>query len=137
MGSKGDATWTNKFPQAVISYGDDPVLTLDRSEGGNIAVSLKVVDKSGDLVTSIDRNELNIANHALLTHKPRPDKSTLVVFDEGGNEALYVRYLNKKAIYIRGYMYLGGRRWVIDFPGENNCIGGFGVDMKIGKSRSP
>jgi hypothetical protein len=137
MGSKGDATWTNKFPHTVIAYGDDPVLTLDRIEDGNIAVSLKVLDKSGDLVSSIDRNEFNIANHALLTHKPRPDKSTLVVFDEEGNEALYVRYLNKKAIYVRGYMYLGSQRWNIDIPGKNMCIGGFGVDMKIGNSKSP
>ena len=137
IGSNGDATWTNKFPHTVIAYGDDPVLTLDRVKDGNIAVSLKIVDRSGYLVTSIDRNEFNIANHALLTHKPRPDKSTLVVFDEEGNEALYVRYLNNKAIYIRGYMYLGGRRWNIDLPGENFCVAGFGIDMKIEKRKSP
>jgi hypothetical protein len=104
---------------------------------GNIAVSLKILDKNSDLVTSIDRNEFNIANHALLTHKPRPDKSTLVVFDEQGNEALYVRYLNKSAIYIRGNMYLGGRRWNIDIPGQGTCFGGFGVDMQIGETKSP
>jgi len=137
MGSKGDATWTNKFPHTVISYGEDPVFTLDRIEDGNIAVSLKILDKNSDLVTSIDRNEFNIANHALLTHKPRPDKSTLVVFDEQGNEALYVRYLNKSAIYIRGNMYLGGRRWNIDIPGQGTCFGGFGVDMQIGETKSP
>jgi hypothetical protein len=71
----------------------------------------------------------------LLLHKPRPDKSTLVVFDEQGNEALYVRYLNRKTIEIRGYMFLGGLRWNIDFPDDNEkfCAAGFGVDMKIDK----
>ena len=129
--SSGNATWTDRFPHTVIAYNGKPILTLDRTESGTVEVSVTIFDKGGNLIASIDKGEFNLANHALLTHKPRPDKSTLVVFDEGGEKALYVRYLNKRAIEISGSMYLGGKKRPIDFPGSDFCIGNIGTDMNI------
>ena len=133
VGNSGDATWVNRFPATAIAYNWNPVLTLDRNKAGDIEVSVKVFDRYGNLIASIDKNEFNVANHALWTHKPRPDKSTLVVFDESGEEALYVRNLNNKSIIIRGSMYLGGQKTAIDWSNRtrNVCMGGFRTAVEI------
>lgn len=133
LGDSGNGVWVNSFPATAIAYNWVPILTLDRNGAGDILVSVKVFDKHENLIASIDKNEFNVANHALWTHKPRPDKSTLIVFDESGEEVLYVRNLNDKAIVIRGSLYLGGAKRPIDWPGgsKNTCMIGFRTAVDI------
>lgn len=97
--------WATKFPHTVIRYRGENEFVIDRDKNNRIAISVKVRDKNNNIVTSIEKNEFNITNRALPTHKPRPDESTLVAYDEEGDEALNVRYLNANAISISAILY--------------------------------
>ncbi len=103
---------------------------VDRTTNGDIAISIEVRGADNKIIATIDKNWFNVTNRALATHKPRPDKSTLVVYDEEGNEVLNVRYLNPSGLRISGIMYYGGTR--IELPIRNlyeACFGGSGTDF--------
>jgi hypothetical protein len=127
-----NASISNKFPHTVIQYKGQGVLVIDRNEKKQAAVTVTAIGRDGKVIATIDRNHFNLTQNALQTHEPRPDKSTLLVYDEYDNQVLNVRYLNPQAIRISGMLYYGGQR--IDMPIQgsyNNCTRVYGADFMI------
>lgn len=91
----------------IYSRGTDiPLLTIDGTEvlsaslnGSSMSISGDIYGPDGDLA-HIDRNVFETPSGG---YKPRrPDKHTLEVIDNWHNTVLYVRFLNKHAIRLRG-----------------------------------
>src|SRR5581483_11053126 len=126
----------NRFPHTVLRVNGRDVLVLDRNARGQIAITAEVRDLNGKIIATIDRNNFNLTQNALETHKPMPDKSTLVVYDEYGKRVLYVRYLNRHAIRIAAILFSNGHP--IDLPIQDSYNGfcsknnGGMVDFAIG-----
>jgi hypothetical protein len=94
-----------------------PLVTIDKDEDGNIVVTADVRNMELKRVALVDRNTFEISESKIFrTHRERPDKHTLDIYDEYGNEALYVRYLNSHAVKLSGILYY--------LPGEAATIKG-------------
>ncbi len=130
---KGQLHWATKFPHTVIGFGNEEelktqqfekALVLDRRDT-QLLISAKVRGRDSKLLATIDNNEFNInTNNALPTHKPRPDKSTLIVHDQEGNEVLNIRYLNPHSVRITGILYFRGMALNLPLQGfEGGCFG--------------
>jgi hypothetical protein len=76
-----------------------PVLTIDRSDDGNLAVILELHSDDGRLIVKMDRDGyvVNRNNYLQLTR----NQSHFQLIDEFGKEVVSVEYLNPKAIVIR------------------------------------
>ena len=61
----------------------------------------------------IEDNEFTINQNNYFKRK-RPDKTTLVVYDQSNAEVLHVRYLNRSAVRVTGVFRYGDRVVVID-----------------------
>ena len=128
-----NASVSGKFPHTLIQYRGKDVLSIDRNDKNQIAVTVEVRGVDDKLIATIDKNNFNLTQNALQTHKPRPDRNTFVVYDEYGNQALNVRYLNPRAIRISGTLYYGGHRIDLPIRGTyDSCSHSNGVDMVIG-----
>jgi hypothetical protein len=94
------ASWSARFPQTIIKIGKDRMLTMDEI-AGQIAISGKFYSRDGRIVATIENNEFSI-NPNNYFRKKRPDKHSLVVWDQEGAEVLNVRFINPKAIKFLG-----------------------------------
>jgi hypothetical protein len=118
--------WTTALPLTVIQHKNDPQLQIDRDKSGGINIKvLRLFDVDGKELAEISDNEFNITNRALATHKPRPDRSTLVVYNEADQEVLNIRYLNPTALRVTGVFYFDSKRLPL-FPSnwQQNCMHG-------------
>lgn len=76
------------------------LLSADLDDKG-LSVSTQLYDQQGTLQATVDKNEVDALSPDICVK--RPDLSTLIVSDRSTNEErLYVRYLNPKAIELRG-----------------------------------
>jgi len=89
----------NASPFDAVILGS-PVLTINIVEGG-LSVDATVTGSDGRVIVQIVRNRFSVNRNNYL-RREIPDKSTLVVTDQYGNQALYVRYLNPHAIRVLG-----------------------------------
>ena len=96
------ASFTNRFPHSVIVVKGEPVLTLNQ-KGDQLAVSAKIFSADGKIVAEIIDNEFSI-NPNNYFRKERPDKSTLVVYDQEGKKVLDVRFINPNTIRFLGIL---------------------------------
>jgi hypothetical protein len=98
LGNSG--SYGTSFPQTIIKIGQDRMLTIDKVNG-RIAVNAKLFSKDGKIVAEIKNNEFFI-NPNNYFRKERPDKHSLVVFDQDGIEVLNVRFINATTIKFLG-----------------------------------
>jgi hypothetical protein len=94
------AVFNNVFPHTVLMVHGESILSIGKI-GPGMTVSAKVFSADGRIIAAIVDNEFFI-NPNNFFRRERPDKSTLVVFDQGDREVLRVRYLNPSAIKILG-----------------------------------
>ena len=90
------------FPHTVISAKGEDILTMDK-KNNQIAVSVKIFGKDGRIVAELRNNEFSI-NPNNYFRKERPDKSTLIVYDQEDNKVLDVRFLNSTTIRFLGIL---------------------------------
>jgi hypothetical protein len=77
-----------------------PLIELHLTET-NAYLSGKFSDEAGKIVAAIENNTFVINDKTAFWPK-RPDKHTLIVSDQSGEEILNVRYLNKNAFMYKG-----------------------------------
>jgi hypothetical protein len=105
------AVFGNTFPHTVLMVRNENVLSIGKS-GPGMTVSAKVFSRDGRIVAQTIDNEFFI-NPNNFFRRERPDKSTLVVYDQEDRQVLRVRYLNSSAIRILG---------IFNFPGISPVI---------------
>ncbi|THJ24752.1 MAG: hypothetical protein CAF45_004230 [Nitrospira sp. CG24E] len=97
----GDSvSYVTRFPHTVLRVVGEDLLSVNLKDGG-IAVSAKIYSGDRKLVAEIIDNEFHI-NPTNYFRRERPDLHTLTVYDQQGQRALYVRYLNSTAITVLG-----------------------------------
>jgi hypothetical protein len=104
-----NSTLVRDFPFYVLSSATlGPLITLKRSSDGLVVIVMDVKDKDGKVVVRLDDNGYVIGSRLLIS---RPDKSTLVVYDEYGQKAIEVHYLNEHVLVFGGYIYVRGQQY--------------------------
>jgi hypothetical protein len=103
-----------KFPQLVMTGKYGPILSLDRASNGAVNVLLDIKSSDGKIIARLDRDGFVVNRNNYLEMKH--DKSTLNILDEYGEEVLYVRYNNARAITVRGVLSFGDKKTRIGLP---------------------
>ena len=85
----------------AVSIGDCSNLVLERTPDG-IRANAALYDANGNHLGHIINNEYTVDRDPSLTVERSGDLSTLVVHNQSGSEILYIRYVNLRAIKIRG-----------------------------------
>lgn len=101
LGTSG--AWSKEFPHTVLRVAGQDLLWIDRKKGG-ITVSAKIFSSDSKIVAELEDNEfhLNPGNHF---RRKRPDRHTLIVYDQHGRQVLYVRHINPTAIKLLGVFH--------------------------------
>lgn len=92
-------------PITPIYVADCPALSLKRGRDG-LMVNASFYDWNNDIAFRIENN-IYEPFAPLQLYAWRPDPSTLIVLDRFEKEVLYVRYLNPRAVRIRGRFLCG------------------------------
>jgi hypothetical protein len=92
------------FPLPILSIDQKPMITLDKNDAGEAAVTVNIFDQRGAIVAEIVKNEFTI-NRNNFFKIIRKDRSDLTVINQQNEEVLNVRYLNPSAIKFRGVFY--------------------------------
>jgi hypothetical protein len=87
------------FPHNIFTVNGKNPLILNRDESGRIALTMDILDKDGKVVVRFDNGHFTVNQNTRLDMK-RPDRNTLIVHDNYGNEVLNIRYLNKQSVAI-------------------------------------
>ncbi len=102
---------TDNFPHPVIKVGDQTLLTIGK-KGKGITVTGKLFSRDNRILAELKDNKffINPNNYFRLE---RPDEHTLVVYDQQGDEALNVEFINPSVIKVFGRFYFPDRAPVI------------------------
>jgi hypothetical protein len=95
-------------PFTPISAGTCPALSIARKDGGLVVDSFGY-DSDNNVVYRIRQNLFEQVLRGFLRER-RPDRSSLQIVDERGNETLAIRYLNKTTVKISGTFRCGDTR---------------------------
>lgn len=130
--------YTTSFPHTVIEVGGDPVLVIDKTEAG-IAIFAKMFSEDGRIVAELKENQFHV-NPNNYFRIERPNDHSLIVYDQRGQQALNVEFLNRFAIKLLGRFYFPPRPPIIieeermSYGGirmSNNTFGENRVDIGI------
>jgi hypothetical protein len=99
----GNFCFSKKSLFPVLNISGEDLLTITRSAEG-IALNVRIYSPDGRIVAMVERNEFTI-NPNNYFKKKRPDKSTLIVYDQTGEEAINAHLSN------RAYMIVTGKFW--------------------------
>jgi hypothetical protein len=88
----------DKIP--TVRVGTCDVVSMARSPEG-ILVNASVYSANGELAARVENNEWHLVP-GQISYGKRPDRSTLIVLDKFGKEMLWVRFLNPRAVRVRG-----------------------------------
>ena len=99
------AAWADRFPFAAIKIHGETILAFHKRDDG-VAIDAIVKGSDGRLIAKISKNAY-VVNRNNTLRMIRPDRSTLIVEDERGRQALNVRHLNRRAVKITGLLYYG------------------------------
>jgi hypothetical protein len=128
-----NAAATNHFPHVVLDVGGYPLISLDRSMDGSVAVILTIRSPDGKIVVSMDTTGFTVNEHNQLKFN-RPDRSTLTVMDQEERQWLYARYLNKHSFKLDGMIRIPGRGFLpLQLIGmERSCAMSLnGIDISV------
>ncbi len=87
----------------LVSFNGQPLLTFNRI-GDALEITALVFDKEGKIIAKIEDGEFTVNQNNYFMVE-RPDAHTLRVIDQRNQSALFVHYLNRRAIYITGEFY--------------------------------
>ena len=89
-------------PLAFVRIADCSVLSMEKSPKG-IMVDADIFAEDGFLAARIRNNEFHlVSNEISYSERSEGDPSRIAVYDRKGNELLWVRYINPRAIEVRG-----------------------------------
>jgi hypothetical protein len=135
------ASWLNKNSRhVVVQIGSEDILAINRTPAG-VSVSARVFSADSRIVAEITNDEffVNPNNYFRIS---RPDRHSLMVFDQTGTQVLSVRFLNPRVVTVLGVFrhpsitspvviaerdvtWKGLKMW-------NNCSVDSGVGIRIG-----
>jgi hypothetical protein len=93
--------WTTSG-QTILQVHGRSLISYERNNKGEITFSGDIFDETGNLVAHIERGEFHLVQSAMSYDKRSEDRSTLAEYDRQGHEVLYLRFLNPRAILVRG-----------------------------------
>ena len=106
----------------ALRLAGQPVLSFERSSTGTLLISATVKSLDGRIIAQLvsGRFSINPSNY----FRAESDKSSLTVYDQQGEVALKVRYLNPHSALVEGYFASNGRSIVLkdDVVKINNAI---------------
>jgi hypothetical protein len=94
------ASYTTTSNHTFLRVAGENLLSFSRKDDG-IAVSGRLYSSDRRIVAQIIENEFHL-NPSHYFRQERPDRHTLVVFDQENQRVLYIRYMNASAIKILG-----------------------------------
>jgi len=106
-----NAAWITDTPVVVLQVLEQNILTLYNTPDG-LSVSAKVFSEDGKIVADIENNEFNVNPNNYFKVK-RPDRSSLLVYDQQARLVLNVRFLNTTNIKVSG---------IFDVPNQKPII---------------
>ncbi len=95
--------YTNQQSFDVIRVRADSLLSVKRGKDG-IYINARIFSRDRRLVAEIKENKFHI-NPNNYFKRERPDKHTLIVYDQEGREVLNARYLNPLALKFTGLFF--------------------------------
>ncbi len=119
-----NAVEVNKFPHTIISVHGRPALVLDMDEATNtLALMMEVRSIDNRIIVKMDKSGFTV-NPNNYFKMDRPDRTSLVVFDQEGRRVLNARYVNRGTFLIDGMLNIPGAGMVdIGFKNiSNNCF---------------
>jgi len=108
LGNRGNVTEVNRFPHTVINVRGGRALQLDRSPAGLITPIIDIRSADNRIIVQMNSKDGFAVNQSNSLLMKRPDKSTLVVEDQYGNEVLNAHYINEHAFQLTGVMTIPG-----------------------------
>lgn len=103
--------YTTSFPHTVIEVGGIPALVIDKSKAG-IAIFAKLFSEDGRIVAEMKDNQFHV-NPNNYFRIERPSSYCLIVYDQKGQQALNVEFLNPFTIKLLGKFYFPSRSPII------------------------
>jgi hypothetical protein len=105
FGSNAAPVPKNK-PLDIVGVDHGPMLVSGAiASDGTLSLNAEVYDQQGILLAEVENGQPDFVGNVCAS---RPDLSTLVVQDFHKNELLYVHYLNRNTIMIRGSFFYPG-----------------------------
>ena len=93
-------SFTNSSPTTILKVGSERLLSYDK-KNGKVALSGRFFSDDGKIVAELRNNQFDV-NPNNYFRIERPTKHQLLVYDQKGNEALNVNYINASTIKILG-----------------------------------
>jgi len=126
-----NAMVTNKFPHTVVKVHGKDAVSLDRIEDGSLVLSVDMRDASNRIVARLNKNGF-VVNSNYPLFMLRPDKSTVIIEDQFGEEMLHARFLNRQAFSLSGVLHYKGTTIPLEAPFmQRSCVFYGGVDIAI------
>jgi hypothetical protein len=104
----GFSVKAHRFPLSVVTIAERPVVVIDRNQDGSVNLSMDIRSEDGKIIARLSKNEFVVNQNNYLSMK-RPDRSSLIIVDQYGNEVLRARYLNRRAFRVTGRLNSAGR----------------------------
>lgn len=118
----GGVAYSTFNPLTIVEIAGKELLSVERVNG-NLLISAEIYDVYGKIIAEIKNNEFTI-NQNNFFRRERPDKSTLIVYDQYNVEVLNIRYLNPSAIKVLGTFRYKNRPPVVIRENEMEFGGG-------------
>lgn len=103
--------YTTSFPHTVIEVGGKPLLIINKGKEGT-TVTAKIFSQDGRIIAELKDNKFYV-NPNNYFRIGRPNLHSLIVYDQQGEQALNVAFLNQAAIKLLGRFYFPKRPPII------------------------
>jgi hypothetical protein len=101
--------YTTKHEQVVFSIAGRDVLTIHKATDGSISVDAEIFGKDNRIIAGISKNAFHLnKGHSDYWRLERPSASTLIVYDQFGDKALFIDYLRPNVVKILGKFQYSG-----------------------------
>jgi hypothetical protein len=117
--------WSPLQPQDRRARKEYPIVTIEMDTHGRIAIDIDVRSKDHKIIARITRNQFVINTNNILS-RSRPDRSTLIIYDQDGNEVLNIRYVNPHRIHLLGMFYVYGQDSPVVITENEQIMGAYG-----------
>jgi hypothetical protein len=124
LGTHGNTSLINNFPHTLVAIDMKPVVTVDRTQTGLLVLSVEMRDSENRIIARLDRNGF-IVNNRYTLYMLRPDKSSILLENEYGEDILKTRFMNPQSFSITGIIYYKGKSIALDPPNITNLCSGY------------
>jgi hypothetical protein len=138
----GSSTFgTQVFPHVVLRVAGIDRIIIDKAADGGIAITTEIFSADGMKLATLDKNNFEIRSNYSLK-MDRPDRSTLIIYDESNQKILDAHYLNATTFSLQGTLHFPGAQFVAQsgtlIVGNNNrissmCVQGARADIVVGR----